>query len=307
MAAVLLVSEPAALPVARCLLDRELADMDSACSRFRADSELTRINETAGGRPRMVSGLLAEALDVALRAARLSDGAVDPTVGTALCALGYDRDFSAVGSTVGASADLLLSDPPEAIVPGWRSIVFDRTSRTVAISTGTRLDLGATAKALVADRTADKIARRCGCGALVGLGGDFAAAGPAPEGGWRILVTGDHRSSADAPGQTVSIASGGLATSGTAPRAWTHRGTSVHHIIDPASGRSAASGLRTVSVAACSCVDANTASTATIVRGTSGIGWLEGLGLPARVVGEDGTVTTVAGWPAAGATEAQGR
>ena len=122
--------------------------------------------------------------------------------------------------------------------------------------------------------------------------------GPAPAGGWRIRVTDDHRSDPSAPGQTVSIPSGGLATSSTAVRRWSHAGRTMHHIIDPATGEPARATWRTVSAAAASCADANIATTAALVRGAPALDWLAELGLPARLVAEDGRVQVVGDWPA---------
>ena len=90
--ATLLVADPGALAAARDLLAAELAAIDAACSRFRPDSELRRAC-AAGGRPVPVSRLFAQALSVALAAASLTGGDVDPTCGQALAVLGYDRDF----------------------------------------------------------------------------------------------------------------------------------------------------------------------------------------------------------------------
>lgn len=168
---------------------------------------------------------------------------------------------------------------------------------------GAQLDLGATAKAWAADQCAGQIAGQLQCGVLVSLGGDVAV-GEAPAGGWQIRVTDDHASPQSAPGQTVSIASGGLATSSTAVRRWSAGGRQVHHIVDPATGTPAATCWRTVSVAAGTCADANTASTAAIIRGPDAPGWLSGLELPARLVAEDGAVVTTAGWPAEGGNAA---
>jgi thiamine biosynthesis lipoprotein len=112
-----------------------------------------------------------------------------------------------------------------------------------------------------------------------------------------VRVTDDHAAGPEAPGQTVTIRSGGLATSSTTVRAWAVGGRRMHHIIDPATGEPAQSCWRTVSVAAASCVDANTASTAAIIRGAAALPWLRDAGLPARMVREDGSVETTAGWP----------
>ncbi|HKR71387.1 MAG TPA: FAD:protein FMN transferase, partial [Streptosporangiaceae bacterium] len=128
---------------------------------------------------------------------------------------------------------------------------------------------------------------------------DVAVAGLPPPGGWRIRVTDDHAAPADAPGQTVEITSGGLATSSTTVRAWSAGEAQMHHIIDPKTGNPARSVWRTVSVAAATCVDANIASTAAIIRSEAAPAWLAESGLPARLVRHDGTVQTTPGWPAA--------
>jgi FAD:protein FMN transferase len=288
--ATLLVTEPAALAAARQLADAELAAIDLACSRFRADSELSALNAAAGAATD-ISELFADLLGEALRAARLTDGAVDPTCGHALAQIGYDRDFALVNAGQTGRAG------PTGPVPGWRNVLLDADPPRARLTGGAQLDLGATAKARAADRCAGHIARRLGCGVLVSLGGDIAVAGPAPAGGWQIRVTDDHAAGQDAPGQTVAISSGGLATSSTTVRAWARDGQRMHHIIDPATGEPARSCWRTVSVAAGSCTDANIASTAAIVRGAPAVTWLRELALPARLVGTDGRVQTTAGWP----------
>ncbi len=136
---------------------------------------------------------------------------------------------------------------------------------------------------------------------LVNLGGDLATAGPAPDDGWRVRVTDDHRSGPEAPGQWITIAGGALATSSTAVRRWRNdEGETVHHLLDPATGRPASAGWRTVSVAAATCLDANIATTAAIVRGDRAPDWLRSLALPARLVSDQGLALHVAGWPEAG-------
>ena len=288
--AVLIVTDPPALGLARSIADAELAAVDAACSRFRPDSELSRLNH-AHGELTPVSELFAELIAEALRAAELTDGDVDPTCGQALTAAGYDRDFAEL------RAGPLPGPGPASPVAGWRAVRLDQPARTVRLDRGAQLDLGATAKAWAADRCARLIAARTGCGALVSLGGDIAVAGPPPGGGWRVRTTDDHAAGPDAPGQTVSIRSGGLATSSTTVRTWTAGGRVMHHIIDPATGSPVASCWRTVSVAAESCADANIASTAAIIRSEAAPGWLSAAGLPARLVRSDGSVTTTAGWP----------
>jgi thiamine biosynthesis lipoprotein len=288
--ATLAVTDRAALGSARAVLDEVLAQIDEACSRFRPDSELMRVNGTTG-RPVPVSATLLDALEVALRAARLTHGDVDPTIGRAVRVLGYDRDFAAVPADAGPLTCVIER------IPGWQTVQIDRAHATVQVSDGVELDLGATAKAFAADRAADRIATTDGCGVLVSLGGDIAIAGPAPADGWPVRVTDDHAAGPDAPGETVAIASGGLATSSTTVRRWRRGDDEVHHIVNPSTGRAAPIHWRTISVVAASCVDANTASTAGIVRGAAAPPWLQELGLAARLVRPDGTVVRIGGWP----------
>ncbi len=304
----LVVTDPGQLAPARELLESDLAALDLACSRFRADSELVAVGNAARSAPGpvtvAVSPLLAEAVGVSLRAARLTDGDVDPTVGGALAALGYDRDFKEL-SLIGAApaADAAPAGGVSVrLIPGWRSVSVDVAAGQLTVPAGIQLDLGATVKGWAADRSAARLAERLGCGVLVSLGGDTAVAGAAPDGGWQVRVqdrTGLPDEPADGPSQVVAIRDGGLATSSTAARRWHHGGDVLHHILDPRTGMPAAPVWRTVSVAAATCADANTAATAAIIRGTDAPAWLSGLSLPARLVAQDGAVRTIAGWPEA--------
>ena len=296
--ATVLVADPSALAPARDLLAAELAAIDAACSRFRPDSELS-VACAAGGRPVPVSPLFAEALSVALEAARLTDGDVDPTCGQALAGLGYDRDFAAARQDTSSLRQLPLPGG------GWRGVLLDTARQEVTVPDGVLLDLGATAKALTADRAAARIAATVGCGALVNLGGDISVAGQPPEGGWLVGVaddaTFDTTTATVEVRQVIVIVDGGLATSSVLGRAWQRGDERLHHIIDPRTGMPARSCWRTVSVAAASCVDANIASTAAILRGARAIAWLDRLRLPSRLTRTDGSVVTVAGWPVPGA------
>ncbi|HSZ14659.1 MAG TPA: FAD:protein FMN transferase [Solirubrobacteraceae bacterium] len=292
--AVLRVSDPEELAEARAAVERELAAIDLTCSRFRPDSELARLNARAGRSVR-VSPLLMEALELALRAAELTSGDVDPTVGRALELAGYDRDWRLLDPATGQpEAPLAIA---VRVRSGWSEIALDRARASVTVPAGVKLDLGASAKAWAADRAAAAAHEATGCGVLVSLGGDIATAGDAPGEGWAIRVTDDHRSHHSAPGQTISIGSGGLATSSTAVRRWSHGGHTMHHIIDPRTGAPVRSAWRTVSVAAASCADANIAATAALVRSRAAAAWLDELGLPARLVAADGGVIAVGAWP----------
>jgi len=287
---VVAVTDADALEAARDAVALEVDALDRACSRFRDDSDLTRLND-AGGLPVVVSPLLAEAIRVALRAARLTDGDVDPTVGRALEAIGYDVDFSAIEPDRGDFA------VKHRAAPGWADVVITDRPALVTLPVGTILDLGATAKALGADRAARAAHAATAGGVLVSLGGDIAVAGRPPEHGWPVRVTDDHAAHLDAPGQSITVHGGGLATSTTTVRRWQRGGLPVHHIVDPRTGAPADSPYRTISVAAATCVDANTASTAAIVRGRRGADWLESTGLPSRLVTHDGVVVHINRWP----------
>ena len=288
------VTDPTQLVPAEQLLAEELAALDLACSRFRADSEIARI-DTAAGQPVAISSMLADFLAAALEAAQRTDGDVDPTVGSAMRELGYDRDFAQLPADGPAPAVRVRS------MLDWRQVELDRAQRTVRVPAGMRLDLGATAKAFAADRSAARLAATLDCGALVSLGGDVAVAGAAPTEGWIVRVQ-------DLPGRieevptgttaTVTITAGGLATSSTAARRWRRGGQWMHHLVDPRTGMPAVSPWRTVTVAAATCLDANTASTCAAIRGVAGLAWLRSLALPARLVDNAGRVTTVADWPA---------
>jgi thiamine biosynthesis lipoprotein len=284
----IVVTDGAQLGAARAMLVEDLAALDLACSRFRPDSEIVRL-ETRGGQPTAVSPLLAGAIRAALRGAVLTDGLLDPTVGRAMEAIGYDRDFASVPDHC-ANGGVRVT---VRHVPQWRQLDLDEASGLLTVPAGVRLDLGASAKAWAADQSAARIARALGGGVLVSLGGDIAVAGegPLPGGGWSVRVQDD------VGGDVIGIQAGGLATSSTSARRWQRGGDLMHHILDPRTGRPADSDLRTVTVAAASALDANIASTAAIIRGRSAGPWLARLGLPARLVGVDGSVTTVAGWP----------
>ncbi|MGW4119133.1 FAD:protein FMN transferase [Nocardia sp. NPDC004711] len=336
------VTDPAALRPARTLIRAHLAEVDAACSRFRADSEISRLARTAG-QPVRVSALLAGHLYAALAAARDTGGDLDPTIGTSLIALGYDRDFTLL---LPGSAARPAEDHPDAVArksdsrtgirglegaervtkgetgvdrrgdvgvggrgqgpaglrvpvaltvrPDWTHVRLD--GDLLSVPAGVLLDLGATAKALAADHCAQVVADRLGCGVLVSLGGDIATAGPAPASGWQVLVE-------DRPGEPRSRitlpAGAALATSSTLRRRWWRGGTLVHHIVDPRTGLAADPVWRTVSVAAGSCLAANTAATAAVIRGRDALTGLRGKGFPSRLVSRDGEVITLCGWPQA--------
>lgn len=284
------------LDAAAALVRDELAAIDLACSRFRPDSELSRLNDAAGA-PVVVSPLLFEAIAQAQRAAASTHGVVDPTIARALRDWGYDTTFTSVPAD-GPPVEVALR-----AVPGWWNVILDATASTVTLPRGVELDLGATAKGLAADRCAALVHDTLGCEVLINLGGDIAVAGPAPADGWAVLCTDHHAADLDddaviAAGQTVEIFAGGLATSSVTVRRWIRGDARLHHLIDPLIGAPAHTCWRTVTVAAASCLDANIASTAAVIMSEAAVAWLEDRGLPARLVRADGHIVTTAGWPA---------
>jgi thiamine biosynthesis lipoprotein len=296
----IVVTEPAQLDAAHRLVSDLLAEVDAAASRFRTGSEINQVHG-AGGWPVEISPLLAELVAAALDAARRTDGDVDPTVGAALIGLGYDRDLDQLDRDV-ARLPMTL-DPADGSgaatgsitvvkAPSWRRIRL--ADRVLTVPAGVVIDLGATAKAWTADRAAAQVAEQLGTGVLVSLGGDIATAGPAPAGGWQIRV----QDAEGEPGCDVAIPAGAaIATSSTIRRQWRHGERAVHHILNPRTLAPAEQVWRTVTVAANSCVEANTLTTAATVRGDAAWSWLNGLGVPARLVRADGTVLGTASWP----------
>jgi thiamine biosynthesis lipoprotein ApbE len=285
-----------------------LEQVDGAYSRFRDDSEIVAANRRAG-RVVTVSPLLGDAIAAALRAAELTAGAVDPTVGRAMRAIGYDADFDLVRNPAGP-IEIRLER-----VPGWRTVALSASRREVLTRPRVELDLGSTGKGLAADLAAAAAFEAIGGsasrgGVLVSLGGDIAVLGNPPTGGWRILMAEDSdtptrtetgtKAGTEAtanPGEVVAIETGALATSSTTVRRWQRGSRTFHHIVDPRTGDSVVSPWRTASVVAATAVDANTAATAAIVLGVGAVPWLRAAGLPARLVSSSGDIVRLGGWP----------
>ena len=281
---------PENLATALAAVDGVLGALDLQASRFREDSEISWIHR-AGGGLFMLSGGLAEAVSVALEAARWTGGLTDPTVGGALISLGYDRDFAAIDADRPGPAEV------PAPAPGWQAVRLD--GPLLNVPAGVWLDLGATAKGLGSDRAvrAAMAANGQAGGVLVSLGGDIAIAGQPPAGGWPIMVADETGPASTARAQPVRLASGAVATSSVSCRQWRRAGRTLHHIIDPRTGQPAGGPWQTVSVAAATCADANAAATAAIVAGARAEQWLATARLPARLVAGDGEVRYTGGWP----------
>jgi thiamine biosynthesis lipoprotein len=278
-------SEPPTSPTAdlvervvRGLMD----DVSLSASRFRTDSDLARVNRAAG-RLVPVRRLTLDLVDVALGAARRTDGACDPTVGRHLVAAGYDADIATV------RARGVTAPSPGVAAADWTAVRVDRALGRVGVPAGLWLDLGATAKAWTADQAAARLVRALGAPALVALGGDVAVHGRGPA--WPLQVS-EHEGGA---GEVITLPDGGVATSSTRGRRWATADGDAHHLIDPRTGRPAAGPYRTATVLAPSCAEANALSTAALVWGDEALDRLAPYA--ARLVDTSGVVVTTAAWP----------
>ncbi|HEY8620659.1 MAG TPA: FAD:protein FMN transferase [Dermatophilaceae bacterium] len=283
----LATAEETALERARRTAVRLLADVDRTCSRFRSDSDLVRANAAAGSWT-SVDPMLVQAIEAAMDAAAETDGLVDPTLGHALVAVGYDRDIALViaGSTDPAGF------PVPARAGAWREILLDPAGG-VRVPIGCALDLGATAKAWAADLIANSVAAESDSTVVISLGGDVAVAGPGD--GWPVAISEIIDDPADA--EIVHLPYGGLATSSTAARRWVRDGVIRHHLLDPLTGEPTRGPWRTVTATGVTCVAANTASTAAIVLGDKAVDWLTARDIPARLVDTHGKIVRTARWP----------
>jgi thiamine biosynthesis lipoprotein len=284
-------SDEAALEPARQIATRLLDVVDRTCSRFRKDSDLVRANAAAGSWTN-VDPLLVKAVGAAVEAAAQTDGLVDPTLGHAMVAVGYDRDISLVLAE--------SSDPAGIAVPAragaWLDIQRDPAG-AIMVPHGSALDLGATAKAWAADLIVDAIAAQWDSAqwdttVVLSLGGDVAVAGP---GGWPVAITETIDDPAGA--EIVHLPYGGLATSSTAARRWIRDGVIRHHLIDPRTGEPTDGRWRTVTATGATCLAANTATTAAIVLGEAAVGWLTERQIPARLVNTSGRIVCTDRWP----------
>lgn len=281
-------TDASALPAAERILRSWVAEVDAACSRFRSDSDLSRVNAGAG-RPVEVSRLLVEALSAALAMAELTAGRCDPTLGAALIAAGYDRPF----------ADIVERGPgprrPPSPGGGWRDVRIDHRRSTVRVAAGVALDLGATAKGWAVDGALQRIRGALGTahrttGLCVAAGGDLAVSGPAPAHGWPVLVGERLDVEGGDGGEPLLLAGGALATTGALVRRWGRGPEQAHHLIDPRTGAPAESPWRLVTVHAPTCLVAEAAATAAWLMGERAPAWLRRHGLGARLVAGDGTV-----------------
>jgi thiamine biosynthesis lipoprotein len=264
---------------------------DTACNRFNEDSELSRLNESHGVLT-SISPTLELALEAALRAAAATHDLVDPTVLPALLALGYDRDFDELESGDGILDQVAIPSM------GPSALHLDVDEHTVVLDPPCRLDLGASAKALVVDLIADDVADSGGV--VVELGGDVAVRGEGPDGPWVIGVSDSLVIDGKEP--RVAFRHGGIATSSTTSRTWRVGERTVNHIVDPRTGRCADGLYSTATIGASDCVLANAFATAALLWNEDASYHIAQAGWSARLVRRDGSLEFVGGWPDDGVT-----
>jgi thiamine biosynthesis lipoprotein len=258
---------------------RRIALLEQCWSRFRPDSELSRLNARAGAGAVPVSVDLITLVDAMITAGEDTDGRFDPTVHDSMRALGYDADFAAV---IGRAALAAVAPIPAAGISG---IVLDRAAGTVSLPIGCALDPGAIGKGLAADLVAGDVHAAGATGVLVNLGGDLAVRGTAGDEAWVVGVRDDRL-----PGspQVATLPLGpdlrAVATTSSLRRRWAGR----HHVLDPRTGIPVASDLAQVTVAAPDGARAESAATAALLMGADAAeAWLAGHGLPALLFPHD--------------------
>ena len=254
------------------LVEQEFAEQEQRFSRFRADSELSLVNR-AEARSTRVSAPFAALVERAVRSAADTDGLYDPTVLPAMVAAGYDRSFEEV---IVIAREVLR---PPAPTGRWREIELD--GEWLTLPEGVGLDLGGIAKGWTADMAAQRVSTLLPWG-VVDAGGDIATFGALPSEGIEIGV--EHPFDAGIEVLRLALSVGALATSSIVRRSW---GPNLHHLIDPRTGRPAATDVVQATVWASTCVDAEVQAKAALLRGTSAL-----KDLAATLVLEDGTVVT---------------
>jgi len=234
------------------------AEWEERLSRFRPDSDLSRLN-AAAGRPTWVREPLLGVLRRALRAARATRGVFDPTLARELSALGYATTFSEVRGEVAERA-------APARASSWHDVRLG-PGGIVSLPADLAVDLGGIAKGMAVDAARAALRAENVPFALVSAGGDLAVLGGRP---WPVAVEA-------ADGETVvSLAAGALATSSTEERRWRTARGELHHVIDPRTRRPAASDLVRVTVHAPTCEAAEVAAKAALILGSDeGAAFLE--------------------------------
>ncbi|HEX5614263.1 MAG TPA: FAD:protein FMN transferase [Acidimicrobiia bacterium] len=259
--------------------------LEARWSRFRADSEVSRLNRSTG-RPVVVSDDTFVLVDRACAGWRRSDGRFDPTVLTALERLGYDRTFADI------AAARPVGSPQGA--PGCSGIVLDATVRAVTLPDGVEFDPGGIGKGLAADLVAAELRAAGAAGVLVSLGGDLRVSGRSPSGApWRVAVEDPrdptvHRA-------VLEVDDAGVATTSRTSRTWRVGDMIVHHVIDPSRGVPAPGPLSITVVATDAWIAEVAAKSAFVAGEERAADVLRALGVAGVIVGDAGGLEIVEG------------
>ncbi len=272
---------------ASAIFDR-LDDLESAWSRFRSESELSRMNASSGA-VTVVSDQTFRLVDHLVAAQRLTDGRFDPTLHDQLVALGYDRTYRALSNgpvSDAAEAPDLIDQQPMAQFGRCDEITLIGRASAVLLPAGIHLDPGGLGKGFAADLVAGWAMEHGAAGVLVEIGGDIVTRGLTADGEpWRIDVPATEQH----PEQIVELTDGAVATSDTAVRTWSRAGSTLHHILDPETGRPLAGHL-TVTVVAGAGWWAEAVATAAMVSTARNDGWFDAA--RAELLGVTAFVTT---------------
>jgi thiamine biosynthesis lipoprotein len=262
-------------------------DWEERLSRFRPDSELSRLNARAG-EPVVASAVLFDVVSAGVAAAQATDGLFDPTLLPQLVRVGYSESF--VRNRPFAAAARGAPEPGGA----WRNVVLDHRLRTVVLPHTCALDLGGIAKGMSVDAALELLERGGVEAALVSAGGDLAVLGLPPDRRtWPVLIGDDEER------EMVALSRGALATSGVAGRSWLQGGIPRHHLLDPRTGDPVISDLLEVTVAAGTCKLAEVAATVCFLLGSQhGRDFVVSNKLAGRLTRRDGTRSAVGPWPA---------
>ncbi len=287
------------------LLDvqRFFGAVEAELSRFRPTSGLSRLNAAAGRGPQRVSPMLQQVLQLALTAARATNGIFDPTVLPALLRAGYDRSFELLATDDPAPSHAARPtqdtsqnngkntlpgrvEEPAGPAPGWPRVVLDPIDGTVTLPAGLGLDLGGIAKGWAVDRAVEALGSHGP--ALIDAGGDIRASAAPGGTPWPVAIADPFDDGRDLG--TLYLAEGAVATSTVGRRQWPRAGRVQHHLIDPRRGEPCQSDLHTVTVLAPTAVQAEVAAKAALILGQrTGQAYLERQGWPGLFVGFDGT------------------
>jgi len=215
------------------LAEARIEHLEARWSRFRADSELCRLNRAAGT-PVVVSRDTALLVERCMVAWSRTLGSFDPTVHDAMVANGYDRDFSLVCDAFVAGANDLGREPIPA--PGLDGTMVDAARGLVWLRPGVHLDAGAIGKGLAADLVCHDLLDVGAAGACVNLGGDLRVSGVPPDGErWNVSI--EDPFDPDRELARVALTEGAVATSSRVRRTWQQAHERLHHVVDPRTGR----------------------------------------------------------------------